>query len=154
MKCSRPIRDTVYTLIMEEKVGNISNNLSFREHVTILKIKLFVLFSSSCLSSMTHEMLTPPRKLVIDSDQPLAFKGHQARVSVLRAQKHKTPSLHLIILWVLCMTVFCLQTWFSIISPMPTTNSAPADFFNLEKKVCEWIEDVEREVSSSWTVLV
>lgn len=63
MKCSRPIRDTVYTLMMEEKVENISNNLDFREHVTILKIIVFALFTSFCLSSVTHEM--PSGKQVI-----------------------------------------------------------------------------------------
>lgn len=65
MKCSRPIRDTVYTMIMEENVGNISSDLGFREHVTIVKIKLFAVFSSSCLSSMIHYMLTPPGKQMI-----------------------------------------------------------------------------------------
>lgn len=65
MKCARPIRGTLYTVIVEEKVGNISSNLGIKKHAMILKIKLFPLFSSSCLSSMTHEMLPLPEKQLI-----------------------------------------------------------------------------------------
>lgn len=137
INCPRLVRDTVYILIMEGKVGNMSNNLGFREHVTILKRKLFALFSSSCLSSVTHEALTLPGKHVIRDvstiHHPIAFKRHQARVSALGVGKHKTPSPHLIILWVICMTV-CLQTWFSLLSSMPTTNRAPPHFFSCEQK--------------------
>lgn len=110
MKCPKLIRGSVYILIMEGKVGNMSKNLGFREHVTILKRKLFALFSSSCLGSVVHEALTLPGKHAIQDvstiHHPVAFKRHQARVSALGVGKHKTPSPHLIILWVMCMTVF------------------------------------------------
>ena len=62
MKCPGLKRGTVYILIMEGKAGNTSNNFGFREHVTILKRKLFALFPSSCLASVTHEALTLPGK--------------------------------------------------------------------------------------------
>lgn len=62
MKCPRLIRGTVYILIMEGEAGNMSSNLGFGEHSAILKRKLFALFSSSCLASVTHEALTLPGK--------------------------------------------------------------------------------------------
>lgn len=95
MKCPKLIRGTVYILIMEGKAGNMSNNLCFREHVKILKRKLFALFSSSCLASVTHEALTLPGKHVIRDvstiHHPMAFKRPQARVGALEVGKHKPP---------------------------------------------------------------
>lgn len=41
MKCPRLMRGTVHILIIGGKVRNMNNNLGFREHVTILKRKLF-----------------------------------------------------------------------------------------------------------------
>lgn len=85
MKCPKLIRDTVFIAIMEGKVGNMSNNLWFREHVTILKRKLSALFSSSCLASVTHEALTLLGKHILQDvstiHHPMAFKRPQASVS-------------------------------------------------------------------------
>lgn len=108
MKCPKLIRGTVYILITEGKAGNMSNNLCFREHVTILRRKLFALFSSSCLASVTHEALTLSGKHIVGDvstiHHTMAFKRPQVRVGALGVGKHKPSSPHPIILLVMCMT--------------------------------------------------
>lgn len=152
IKCPRLIRGTVYILIMERRLESMSNNLGFRKHVTILNRKLFALFSSSCLASVTHEALTLPGKHEIQdvskTHHPMPFKRLQAKVSVLGARKHKTPSLHLTMLWVMCVTVFVSKHGFLSFHRCLPQKCNP-HLSSLEKKVYEWVENVSREVSSS-----
>lgn len=128
---------------------NTSNNLGFREHVTILKRKLFALFASSCLVSMTHEALNLLGKDKIQAistiHQPMTFMRHQAKVSPVGVGKHKTSFPHLIIpLGWLC-DCLCLQKWFSFLSSMSTTGSAPPNPFSLGK-INQWVENINRDV--------
>lgn len=157
IKCPRLIRGTVYILIMERRLESMSNNLGFRKHVTILNRKLFALFSSSCLASVTHEALTLPGKHEIQdvskTHHPMPFKRLQAKVSALGARKHKTPSLHLTMLWVMCVTVFVSKHGFLSFHRCLPQKCNP-HLSSLEKKVYEWVENVSREVSSSWTAPV
>lgn len=81
---------------------------------------------------------------------PWHLKGlRPALVRSRKAQASFSPSHHL-----LRYVYDYLQTWFSLLSSMPTTNSAPPHLFSLEKKVYEWVENVNREVCSSRTAPV